>query len=554
MQHLKEKWESPDWLKVGHSLQYEAIWLSHLYGWQLKGPCFDTMIAAHLLDENSDDRSLDALAMKHCGAAAWKDQWKTYEKELKLLDTMPDSYLHPLTIYNEQDIVWTKSLFECFAPKLEKHGLTNLMRVEMENLKTLARMTEWGIQIDQRLLLEWTTRYRIRHEELRNSFDFNPASVPQKLAALRAAGYNVTSTADEVLADLGGKLPARLREFSKINTIRSKYLDGFRENIYADGRIHPQFHQNRTVSGRLSSSAPNGQNFPRDTSDLSFRSLFQGTWGRLLRLDFSQIELRVAAYLSRDKELMRVYRAGEDIHSVTGERIWSKPASRHSENERVAAKVTNFTALYDPFDSAYGSIKYKLHSENGIDFDWLTVKRFVDTFRDTYRGWFDYLLHVTQQVYDQGWVRQPITGRIRRSPGTLRSWGLQQRPESLQHLRELCQGNNPLQEIIRSIANSLDQGFASGDLTKLVGTAIDRKLRRLEFRSQLCNTVHDEILIDVHPEEEREVIQIAYQISTNPPLMQAFGKGFDIPIGVEMGIGENWSEAKKKENKIDFNL
>ena len=508
------------------------------------------MIAAHLLDENSEDRSLDALAMKHCGAPPWKEHWKPYEHELKDLESLPSSYLQPLMVYNEQDLKWTKSLYNYLRPALKEAGLLNLLRVEMENLKTLARMTEWGIQIDQRLLNEWTTCYKARHEELRNSFGFNPASVPQKLAALRAAGYDVTSTTDEVLADLGDGIPARLREFATVNKILGTYLDGFREQIYTDGRIHPQFHQNRTVSGRLSSSAPNGQNFPRDTSVLPFRKLFQGTWGRLLRLDFSQIELRVAAYLSRDKELVRVYRAGEDIHSTTGERIWSKPARHHTENERVAAKVTNFTALYDPFDSCYAAIKFKLHSDYGVEFDWFTTKRFVDTFRSLYRGWFDYVLSVIQQVYDDGYVRQPITGRVRRSPGSLQSWGLTERPKSLDHLRELCKGNGPLQEIIRSIANSLNQGFASGDLNKLVCTVIDRRLRNLNFRSRLCNTIHDEILIDTHPEEEKEVIQIAYETATNPPLVAAFGVGFDIPIGVEMGIGANWSDAKNKENTI----
>jgi len=550
---LRQKWESLEWVKIGHNLQYEAIWLSYLYGWQLKGPCFDTMIAAHLLDENSEDRSLDALAMKHCGAPAWKDQWKPYANEMKTLECMPDSFLAPLARYNEQDIKWTKNLYQYFEPLLTKQGLTSLFRVEMENLKTLARMTEWGILVDTELLHEWTTHYRVRYKELQDSFDFNPASVPQKLTALRAAGYNIASTGDEVLADLGEGLPARLREFNKLHKILGTYLDGFATQIYSDGRIHPQFHQNRVVSGRLSSSDPNSQNFPRDTSELPFRKLFRGTWSRLLRFDFSQIELRVAAHLSKDKELLRVYREHQDIHSVTGERIWNKPARSHSENERVAAKVTNFASLYDPFDTCYGAVRFKLHSDYGIDFDWLHTKSFVDAFRDSYRGWFSSLLGVTQQVYDQGWVRQPITGRIRRSPGSLQSWGLKERPRSLQHLRELCRGNKPLQEIIRSIPNSLNQGFASGDLTKLVCTAIDRQLQARGFRSRVCNIIHDEALVDIYPPEEKEIIDIVYKTATNPPLYVAFGTTIkDVPIEIEIGIGDTWSDAKKKENQISL--
>lgn len=548
---LRVLWEDPGVTKIAFNAQYELVWLEYCKGWEVRGPIFDPMIAAFLLDENATDHSLQALSYRYCGAPDWKSEWKPYEATLKDLSYLPSSCVEPLARYNKQDLHWTKQLKDCLQQKINSSGLSTLFRVEMENLKTLARMTQWGIKVDLELLSEWERKYQARASELASGFAFNPGSWQQVLAALRASGCNVASTGDEILAELRGELPERLREYRSCNKILGTYLLGLREKVYPDGRIHPGFHQNRTVSGRLSSSHPNAQNFPRDTEELAYRTLFRGTWDRLLRLDFSQLELRVAAWLSQDPLMMRVYTSGGDLHDETGRIIWRKDPKDITDNERVVSKQTNFTALYDPFDSAIGSIRFKC-KQAGVDLDWKTASSIVTTFRRTFTGWFDYMLRSVREVYDKGWVQSPF-GRIRRSPGPIQSFGLRERPESIEHLRTQCKGNSVLQELIRSIVNSLVQGAATGDLVKLVATSCDRQFRARGFKSRICNSVHDEILSDIYPPEEADVAEICYQAAVHPPTKEAFGVTINVTLDIEMGIGDTWSAAKRKENRIEHN-
>lgn len=511
------------------------------------------MIAAHLLDENSSDHSLQSLSIKHLNAPIWKDEWKPYEKSLKDLTYLPENFLEPLTKYNNSDVKWTNLLELHVIPQLKNAGLMSLYRVEMENLKTLAAMTCHGIPINRRLLNEWERNYQQELSDLTNSFTFNPNSSAQVLRHLQQAGYSVGSTGAEVLSGLHGELPTRLLRYRRVGKILSTYLEGLRAHISpVDGRIHPRYHQNRTVSGRLSSSDPNGQNFPRDTDSLPYRQLFCGTWGLLTRLDFNQLELRIGGHYSKG-ELAKVYHEDRDIHDNTGERIWRKAKEQISDNERVVSKVTNFTALYDPFDSAIGSVKLQCEA-SGVPISWSDARSVVTDFRGTYPDWWTFVASVIRQVYNQGWVRAD-SGRIRRAPGSLSNFGKAGPPPA--DLRGFWKWagtvhEKPLQELLRSIVNSLVQGLAA-DITKLVGTVIDKRLRARRLQSRLCCNVHDELLIDTHPDEAKEVARIAWQAATNPPTEAAFGFTLGVPLLVDISQGETWSDCKKnkkKENKL----
>lgn len=553
---LKEIWEDPSQTKIVFNAQYEAIWLDHQYGWELKGPVRDPMIGAFLLDENSTDHSLQALCSKYLQAPSWKDQFKPYEETLKELSYVPPALWAPLLDYNRSDIAWTSRLDRFITSQLQTEGLSKLFSLEMENLKTLARMTTWGMCVDKDLLQEWTQDYSHRLEECRRGFDFNPSSPQQVLTALHNAGYKVASTGEEVLITLDGDLPRKLLRHRKLQKVLSTYLRGLNGHIYQDGRIHPRFHQNRVVSGRLSGSQPNPQNFPRDDDTLQFRKLFRGTWGHLLRLDFNQLELRGAAWVSHDKVLGDVYRANKDLHDVTGESLWHKRPDQITENERVVSKITNFTALYDPFPTAIASIKFACE-QAGVDISWGQTTDLVWAFRRTNEGWFRFVYSLIRQIYDTGQIRSPF-GRIRRSIVSFREEPGPKLPDNFDGFWTWTEqyynwakkaGRKYLVEVLRSIVNSLVQGSSSGDLVKFVGTIIDRRLRARQFRSRLCNNVHDELLIDTHPKEKDEVVRIAYDTAVNPPLA-SLGIHCDIPFKVDIGIGETWSDSKKKANRL----
>ncbi len=551
LDQIKKLWEDPNVTKIAYNAAFECVWLSHVWGWKIKGRIADPLIAVYLLNENLDSYALQSVATRYLHAPEWKIEWEPYKKTLQELSYFPKEYTQPLQKYNEQDIYWTRRLHSYTMPRLCASKLNMLFWTEMENLKTLARMTEWGMKLDIPLLQKWVEKFKKERDDLHSTFPFNPASPQQVLRVLREAGYTLSSSGRDVLSKLRGVLPENLLRFRRLDKILGTYLEGLQRHIYDDGRIHPSYHQYRTVSGRLSSSDPNGQNFPRDTAALPFRELIVGTWGNFVSGDFNQLELRMAAHYAGGK-LQDVYRANQDIHDVTGERIWAKRPEQITENERVVSKVTNFTCLYDPFASAIGAVRLQCDAA-GIKLSWSDAQDIVKSFRRTYPEWWFYYAWALRQVYDKGQVRAS-SGRIRRSPlsqGQAFPWGPPPQGD-FNGFFDWCsqydkEGRKLEQEVLRSIVNSLGQGLGA-DITKLVGTIIDKRLVKLGHKSRLCNNVHDELLIDCFEGEESEVAKIVEETSKYPPVKTAFGFTLNVPLDITIGIGETWSASKKKEN------
>ncbi|MFL1915717.1 DNA polymerase I [Plesiomonas shigelloides] len=524
---LKPLLEDTDSRKVGQNLKFDQSILAR-YGIELRGIWSDTMLESYVLNSVAGRHDMDSLSERHLG-----HQTITFEEVAgkgKNQLTFNQIPLEQAATYAAEDADVTLRLHEVLWPQLEQEvGLASVLQeMEVPLLSVLSRMERNGVLIDPALLgrhsMELTTRLaelESKAHELAGE-PFNLASTKQLqgilfeklgLPVLKKTPGGAPSTNEEVLAELAldYPLPAVLLEYRGLAKLKSTYTDKLPQMINpATGRVHTSYHQAVTATGRLSSTDPNLQNIPvRNEEGRRIRQAFiAGAGNQIIAADYSQIELRIMAHLSGDAGLLRAFSEGKDIHRATAAEVFGLPLELVSAEQRRSAKAINFGLIYGM--SAFG-----LARQLGIGRN--DAQRYMDLYFERYPGVLTYMERTREQAHAQGYVETLFGRRLQlpdiRSRNAMRRKGAE-----------------------RAAINAPMQGTAA-DIIKRAMLAVDAWLATPEAEGiRMIMQVHDELVFEV-PQEK-----VALCSAKVRELMQ-HSAALDVPLLVEVGVGDNWDQA-----------
>jgi len=500
---LRPLLEDPHWPKIAGNVKSTLVALKGL-GIEARGFEHDLMLYAFLLDADPSAGSLTALAQRRF-----------------------DLKLGPAP---EQQADCAFELYEKLAPEVNERGLRKLYdTIDLPLTGVLARMETIGIRIDpvelRRLSLLMDTTIKRLTEEIHAiaGKPFNISS-PQQLgkvlfedlrlpAPVRYGKGKTISTAADILEELSAdhEIVRKVLEYRQLTKLKGTYVDSLPELIHADtGRLHTSFNQAGAATGRLSSSNPNLQNIPiRTELGREIRAAFVPREGwKLIVADYSQIELRLLAHMSRDPVLIDAFTNGEDIHTRTAAEVFGVGPMAVTSELRRNAKAVNFGIVY-------GISGFGLAAQLGIPRG--EAEKYIKAYFERYAGVKQFIEDTIAEVQRTG-VTRTLFGRERPIPD------INSRNANARGFAERTAVNSPL------------QGTAA-DLIKLAMIRIDTALREKGYRSALLLQVHDELLLESPPEELPEVTQLVkHEMENAYPLA--------VPMVVDVGCGVNWRDAK----------
>lgn len=526
MKPLRDLLEDGSVPKTLQNAKYDMLVLRS-EGVTLRGVAFDTMIASYVLDPGRRSHSLDMLAIEFLDhtMTSYADVCGKGKTEISFdqvsLDVARD--------YSCEDVDMTLRMRAHFKPQLDAHELTRLFDdVEMPLVAVLADM-EWnGIAIDSARFATLKERFKRDREQVQLEIykeageEFNIGSNVQlreilfnrlKLPVLKRTptGPSTDATVLQELAEEGHKLPSLLMEYRELAKLENTYLDALPRLVNPrDERLHTSFNQTVASTGRLSSSDPNLQNIPirRELGRDIRRGFVPRAGWKLLAADYSQIELRLLAHLSHDRNFVDAFNAGGDIHQQTAAIIFDVPLESVTPEMRGRAKTINFATIYGQGPHALSRQLGIAHAE---------AKDFIAKYFERFEGVKRYLDSMVEFARENGYV-QTIFNRRRYIPE------LRERNFNMRAFGE------------RTAANSPIQGSAA-DLIKIAMIHVDSAFRKRGFASKMLLQVHDELVFDVAPAELDDVRQVVkYEMEHAAQL--------SVPLVVDVGIGDNWLETK----------
>jgi len=519
--------ENPRILKTGQNIKYDAIVLRR-EGLELRGIERDAMVLSYLLEPNWGKHNLERLAMVYLQTA--KVPFEEVAGRGKCQTTMDRVAIERATVYACADADLAGDLGALLWDKVVERKLDRLYsEIERPLIGVLAEMERWGVRVDPAVLGDLSTRFERElgglqgkiHELAGGAFNINsPRQLSEilfhKLGLRSPRKTRLTgslSTSMEVLEELAplhplAELVLRFRQLAKL---KSTYADALPALINPEtGRIHTSYNQTVAATGRLSSSDPNLQNIPaRGDWGPEFRKAFIADPGcGLLAADYSQIELRLLAHLSKDPALIETFTAGRDVHAETARRVFGEGSTLFPEEQRRRAKVVNFSIVY-------GTSAFSLAKELGTSTG--DAQRFIDRYFEEYPGVKAYLEKSVEEAKDRG-VSETLFGRQRQVP-------------------ELHAPDRPTREAGRRIALNTPIQGAAADVIKIAMIRILEDFRRLRLQSKLILQVHDELVIEA-PRAERGAVEevVRGRMEGVCDLL--------VPLRVHLGWGENWAEAK----------
>ncbi len=526
MKPLRDLLEDPSVRKTAQNAKFDLLALRSA-GVQLAGLDFDTMLASYVLDPGRRSHGLDVLALE------FLDHTMTSYADLcgKGRSTIPfdECPVEAARDYSCEDADMTLRLRKIFEPQLESHELTRLLDgVEIPLINVLAEMEWTGIAIDLPWFLSLKKRFQADREAVEKQIyetagtEFNINSNPQlreilfdklNLPVLKrtSTGPSTDVSVLTELAEEGHRLPTLLMEYRELSKLENTYLDALPRLVNPKtGRLHTSYNQTVASTGRLSSSDPNLQNIPirRELGRDIRRGFIPRKGWQLLAADYSQIELRLLAHLSRDPAFVDAFQAGGDIHRQTAALIFDVPLAEVTGTMRSRAKTINFATIY-------GQGPRALSLQLGIEH--AEAKEFIARYFERFQGVRNYLDAMIAFARENGYV-QTIFGRRRYIPE------LRERNFNIRAFGE------------RTAANSPIQGSAA-DLIKIAMIRIDDTLRTKELQSKMLLQVHDELVFEILPDEMDQVQELVkYEMEHAAEL--------SVPLVVDLGVGENWLETK----------
>ena len=464
----------------------------------------DTMLISYLLDPLASSHALEDVVLRRLG--------------------------HAIPRSPAEAAVRTRELAELLAPEIDREGLRTLYeQIELPLASVLSDMEAVGVKIDAAILARMSQEFDKELTALTGEiytlaggpFDidspkqlgevlFGKLNLPGGKKLKKSGQYSTVAGVLEGLAERH-ELPRKVLEYRARAKLKSTYIDALPKYLNpATGRLHTSFNQTVARTGRLSSSNPNLQNIPiGDESGLRIRSAFVAEPGwRLIAADYSQIELRVLAHLSEDPRLLEAFSRGDDIHARTGEEIFGVPPALQTHEHRRMAKAINYGVIY-------GLSSFGLAERTG------TSKTEAQQYIDAYFARYS----TVKEFLDQQLEEARRTGRVRTLFGRLR-------PIPEINSRDAPSRNRAEREAM----NTPLQGTAA-DLLKLAMVGTHARLRREKMDTRMILTVHDELVFESpHSEVESACRIIQQEMEGVYPLR--------VPLRVDIGVGENWREAK----------
>jgi len=512
--------------KVGQNLKYDLKVL-HRYGIEVKGPCFDTMLAHYLI--NPDMRhNLSVLSETYLNYTPIAIETLIGKGKQKI--SMREVALDQQVAYVVEDADLCFQLAQQFKTELAAAGNESLF-VDMEAplLRVLAGMELEGINLDVAFLNELSVTldkdilqlekdiyeaagetFNIASPKQLGDILFGKMQLVEKPKKTKTGQY---STAEDVLSYLAKehKIIADVLAYRGLAKLKSTYVDALPLQVSAQtGRVHTDYMQTVAATGRLSSNNPNLQNIPiRTERGKQIRKAFipRDQEHLLLAADYSQIELRIIAALSEEDNMIAAFKEGADIHAATAAKVFNVPLESVSREQRSHAKTVNFGIIYGV--SAFGL-------SNQTDLSRAESKALIDTYYESYPKLKAYMNSQVNFARENGYV-ETVLGRRR-------------------YLKDINANNAIVRGAAeRNAVNAPIQGSAA-DIIKLAMIAVQKALDDQKLRTKMLLQVHDELVFDVYKPELEQVKALVKSAMEN-----AFT--LTVPLDVELGVGENWLEA-----------
>ncbi len=523
---IKPLLESPGIMKIGQNIKFDIQVLGN-YGVEVNGSLFDTMIAHYLLEPDMR-HNMNLLSEVYLSYSPVHIETLIGEKgqAQKNMRTVPDEKLKE---YAVEDADVTLQLKDMFSPKLREYGLSELAEnIEMPLIRVLAAMERNGVILDTNELKNITSGLRDDIIKLEKEIyelagtEFNISS-PKQLGDIlflklklddkaRTTKTQQFITNEEILQRLTRKHPivSKVLEYRGLKKLLTTYVEALPLLVDArTGRIHTSFNQAVAATGRLSSNNPNLQNIPvRDERGREIRKAFVPAPGCVfLSADYSQIELRLMAHLSGDKNMIADFLSGNDIHAATAAKIFKVEVRDVTREMRGRAKTANFGIIY-------GISSFGLSERLGIGRK--EARDLIDGYFNSYPGVKAYMEESIRKAREKGFVTT--------------MFGRRRYLRDIQSRNQVVRGNAE-----RNAINAPIQGTAA-DIIKIAMIRIHDRLRSEDYRSKMILQVHDELIFEV-PEAELDRLRemVIFEMSNAAELA--------VPLKVDWGTGNNWLEA-----------
>jgi len=526
---FKKVFEDENIGKSGHDMKFDIELLSR-YGVEVKGKFFDASIA-HFIVQPEMPQSIDAMSEAHLKYSSILIENVIGKKERgKERINIRDVPVEKVSAYASERADITFQLKEKLEPLLKKTETKKLFdEVEMPLVSVLSDMEQEGVRLDEKVLKELSgelahdivkveseiqqmagAQFNVSSPKQVGEILFDHMKISDKPPKTKSGQY---STGEDVLVKMESKHPIirRILDYRELVKLKNTYVDTLPDMVNpATGRIHTTFSQTVAVTGRLSSDNPNLQNIPiRTERGREVRRAFIASDKDhvLLSSDYSQIELRIIAELSGDEGMLQAFTSGEDIHTSTAAKVYGVDLKGVTPEMRRNAKMVNFGIIYGI--SAFG-LADRLNIARS------EAKQIIENYFRQYSGVREFMDESIEKARHQGYV-ETVMGRKR-------------------YLREINSANQTVRGFAeRNAINAPIQGSAA-DMIKIAMINIHRELTARKLKTRMLLQVHDELVFDLFDPEEKEVCGLVEEkMKTAIPL--------DVPIVVELGVGENWLEA-----------
>ena len=521
--------ENPEITWIGQNIKYDIIMLKW-YNQHLVGPTFDTMVA-HYVVEPEGRRNMDLLAQQYLNYDPISITTLIGKKGKGQL-TMREAPLADVAEYATEDADITLQLKHKFEPMLKEKSVENVFyNADNPLVKVLANMEFEGVRIDEGFLNDYSkvleadakifeenvyeaagVRFNLASPKQLGEVLFDKLKLDPKAKKTKTGQY---ATGEEVLAKLASehKIVDDILGFRELTKLRNTYLDALPTMVNPKtGRVHTSYSQTTAVTGRLASNNPNLQNIPvRSDRGREIRKAFipRDENHILLSADYSQIELRIVAAISGDKNMCEAFQNGHDIHTATAAKVYGVELSDVTKEQRYKAKSVNFGIIY-------GQGAFGLAGNLGISRT--EAKDIIDSYKTEFSGITDYMNERVQMAQENGFA-ETILGR--------KIW-----------LKDIKSANAVVRGYAeRAAINAPIQGSAA-DMIKLAMINIDKAMKEQQFKSRMILQVHDELIFDVRKEEQEAVKALIIDLMSNALILPN-----NVPVIAEAGFGNNWLEA-----------
>ena len=531
VQVFKEIFESKDIQKYGHDLGEDYVILKQL-GITMNAICYDTKISAYDLNPTDSKYTIENLSIQYLNI--YLDEYlekhgisKQQNRQLDLFTGIEEENNYD-RIKNDLYSYLIQKIAEVTHKKLEEENLLDLFNnIEMPLVKVLGEMQFNGMPIDKDELIEFGSKLKEQIESLKQDIymsvgeEFNINSTQQLgkilFEKLKLPVYKKTKTGYSTDSDILEKLlqehPVieKILEYRSLVKLNSTYVEGLIPYINAKTqRIHSYFHQTITATGRISSTEPNLQNIPtRVEQGKQIRKAFNTKDGRIfIDADYSQIELRVLAHISKDEHMIDAFKNNEDIHKQAASKVLGIPIEKVTKEQRSEAKAVNFGIVY-------GISDYGLAQQLGISNK--KAKEYIKQYLEKYSGVKAFMDNIVEKAKEDGYVETLFHRR--------------------RYIPELKSNNYMIRQFgSRAAMNTPIQGTAA-DIMKIAMINVFNKLQEENLDAKLVLQIHDELIIECNEKIKEKVKEILQDCMENAVKL-------DVPLNVETSEATSWYDVK----------